>query len=117
MGENGIYSKRDIRLMKNGVTENYPTGGIRHVKRAGIITKILVFAVIIFLAWTIVGLRADIAGATAERDALRSQAAALEVANDEMQRRIDNRDSDEVKAEIAREEFGLAMPGEEIIYD
>jgi cell division protein FtsB len=39
----------------------------------------------------------------------------FELAIDEMKRRIDNKDSDEVIAEIARAELGLGLPGEETI--
>ena len=87
------------------------------VKKAGIIPKLLVFALIAFLAWTIFGLRGDIAKATARRNELKIQAAAVEVENDEMRRRLENRTSDEIIEEIAREELGLVMPGEQVYYD
>lgn len=87
------------------------------MKRAGIVPKLLVFAVIAALAWTIIGLRGDIMQAITRRNELKLQAAAIEVENDEMRRRLENRDSDEIIEEIAREELGLVMPGEQVYYD
>ena len=110
------------------------------MKKAGFIPKLLVFALIIFLAWTIFGLQGDITKATARRNELKSQSVSIEVENDEMRRRLDRlneletqsartetanddmrrsigRASDEIIEEIAREELGLVMPGEQVIYD
>lgn len=87
------------------------------MKKAGIIPKVLVFAVIAILAWTIIGLRGDIMRATARRNELKTQIAAIEVQNDEMRRRLENRTSDEIIEEIARDELGLEMPGEQVYYD
>jgi len=85
------------------------------MKRAGLITKILVFAVIAFLVWTIADSRRDIAALTARYEEIKAQSAALELENDEMRRQIENADTDETKAEIARDQLDLMMPGEEVI--
>ena len=87
------------------------------MKRAGLIVKILVFALIAFLSWKILDLRGDISQAQAQRDEMRTQLAALEVENDEMQRRIDAKEDDATIEEIARETLGLRMPGEQVYYD
>ena len=87
------------------------------VKRAGFISKLLVFALIAILTWMIIGLRGDIMKATARRNELKTQSAAIEVENDEMRRRLDNRDSDEIIEEIAREDLGYGMPGEQVIHN
>ena len=87
------------------------------VKRAGIVPKLLVFAFIAILAWTIIGLQGDIMKATARRNELKTQVANIEVENDEMRRRLENRSSDGIIEEIAREELGLVMPGEQVFYD
>jgi cell division protein FtsB len=87
------------------------------MKRAGIITKILVFAVIAFLAWKIIDYRGDIVSADARKDELETRAAELELQNDEMRRRIAGADDDAIIEEIAREQLDLVMPGEEIIYN
>jgi cell division protein FtsB len=55
--------------------------------------------------------------ATARRNELKMQSAEIEVENDEMRRRIDNKDSDEIIEEIAREDLNLVMPGEQVYYD
>ena len=85
------------------------------MKRAGIITKILVFAVIAFLVFTIVENHRKINAAIAQREEYKDRIAELEVENDEMRRQLENSDADETIEEIAREEFDLSYPGEEII--
>jgi cell division protein FtsB len=87
------------------------------MKRAGFITKILVFAVIAFLAWKIIDYRGAILDAGAHKDELESRTATLELQNDEMRRRIAGADDDAIIEEIAREQLDLVMPGEEIIYN
>ncbi|MDR0446395.1 MAG: septum formation initiator family protein [Oscillospiraceae bacterium] len=87
------------------------------MKRAGIIATILVFAAIAFLVWRLLDLRGDIAEANHRRSEMRSESAALEMENDEMQRRLDRREDDEIIAEIARENLGLIKPGEQVYYD
>jgi len=79
--------------------------------------KILVFAVIGVLIWTIIGLQGDIMKATARRNELKEQAAAIELENDEMRRQINTSDEDETIAEIARDDLSLIMPGEQVYYD
>jgi cell division protein FtsB len=87
------------------------------VKRAGLIVKILVFAVIAFLAWKLLDLRGSVNRANLRRDDLKAQAAELELENDEMKRRLERQDDDEIIAEIARDSLGLVMPGEQVYYD
>jgi len=53
--------------------------------------------------------------ATARRNELKTQSVAVELENDEMRRQLDNRDSDEVLAEIANDKLGLVRPGEQVI--
>lgn len=85
------------------------------MKRASIITKILVFALVAFLIWQIVGNQREIAAANAYLSELEAQVAALEVENNEMQRQIDSADSDATIEEIARDQLDLVKPGEEVI--
>ena len=109
------------------------------MKRAGIMSKLLVFAVIGLLVWTIIGQQGNIVKANARRSELKAQSAAVELENDEIKRRIsalivmkrraavvelendkmrqqiDNSASDEIIADIAREELGFEMPGEQVI--
>lgn len=87
------------------------------MKRAGLIVKILVFAVIAFLAWKLLDLRGSVNRANLRRDDLKAQAAELELENDEMKRRLERQDDDEIIAEIARDSLGLVMPGEQVYYD
>jgi cell division protein FtsB len=96
---------------------NVMTGDLRPMKRAGLIPKILVFAMIAFLSWLLIGLRGEINRANNHRDELRAEAAKLELENDEMKRRLDRSGDDEIIAEIARDNLGLLMPGEQVYYD
>ena len=85
------------------------------MKQAGILTKILVFAVIAFLVWTIADSQRRIKVANAQLEGYKDQVAALEVENDELRRRNENWESDEIREEIAREELDLVKPDEEVI--
>ena len=57
------------------------------MKKAGFIPKVLVFALIIFLMWTIFGLRGDITKANARRNEYKTQSMSYDVENDELRRR------------------------------
>jgi cell division protein FtsB len=87
------------------------------MKRAGFVVKLLVFAAIAFLSWMFFGLRGDISRANLRRDELKAEDARLELENDEMKRRLERSGDDEIIAEIARDNLGLVMPGEQVYYD
>ncbi|MDR2420945.1 MAG: septum formation initiator family protein [Oscillospiraceae bacterium] len=87
------------------------------MKRAGLIVKLLVFAVIAFFAWMFIDLRGDVSRANLRRDELKAEDARLELENDAMRRQLERRGDDEIIAEIARDNLGLVMPGEQVYYD
>lgn len=87
------------------------------LKRAGIITKLVVLALVIYASVTLLGLRGKIEGAKAAQAELQAQVADKAVENAQMKYAIDNKDNDEVIAEIARESLGLVKPGERVFYD
>ena len=87
------------------------------LKRAGIITKAVVFALAIYAAASLVSLRVKIDNANEEQRRLKEEIVQKEAANDELKHQLEFKDDDSVIADIARESFGLVMPGEKVFYD
>ena len=87
------------------------------LKRAGMITKIVVFALIIYAAASLISLRSQIDAAAAEQDALKRQVVEKELSNAEREYEIENSGDDDVIAGIARDMFGLVRSGERVFYD
>lgn len=87
------------------------------IKRAGILTKIVIAAVIIFALWQLVSLSIRVNDAEQARSELQQQAAELTEANAQMQYALDNAGEDSTIAAIAREKLGLVLPGEKVFYD
>ncbi|MDR1217415.1 MAG: septum formation initiator family protein [Oscillospiraceae bacterium] len=87
------------------------------LKRAGIITKFIVLAMIVYATVRLVNIMTLINTAKAEQDALRSKITAKEVSNAALEYDIEHSGDDEVIAGIARDTLGLIMPNEKIYYD
>ena len=87
------------------------------LKKASIITKIIVFALVIFACVTIVSIKSKTNDKTAENDALQQQINDMEVQNAELQYKVENSDDDDVLADVARDELGYVGPGEKVFYD
>lgn len=87
------------------------------LKKAGIITKIIVLVLVVYAAVTIVRLQGKTSLVRAEQDSLRQKIAELEINNAELQYAIDNSTDDDVIAGIARDELGLVGPDEKVFYD
>ena len=87
------------------------------LKKASIITKISVFALVIFAGVTIVSIKSKTNDKTAENDALQQQINDMEVQNAELQYKVENSDDDDVLADVARDELGYVGPGEKVFYD
>ena len=87
------------------------------LKKASIITKIIVFALVIYAAVTLVSLNSKIHDTKAEQDALQQQINEMEVQNAEQPYKVENSDDDDVLADVARDELGLVGPGEKVFYD
>ena len=81
------------------------------------ITKIVVFALIIYAAATLIGLRSQIDKASAEQDALKRLVTEKELSNAERAYEIENSGDDDVIAGIAGDIFGLVRSGEQVYYD
>ncbi|MDR3277891.1 MAG: septum formation initiator family protein [Oscillospiraceae bacterium] len=87
------------------------------LKRAGFVTKIVVFALIAYAAVTLINLRAEIGARRAAQKEIKLEVTEKEVANAELEYKLAHRDDDATIAEIARDELGLILPGERVFYD
>ena len=87
------------------------------LKKAGIITKIVILVLVVYAVVTIVSLQGKASAVRAEQDALRQEIAELEINNAELGYAIENKDNDDVIAGIARDELGLIGPDEKVFYD
>ena len=86
------------------------------MKKASIITKLVIAILIIYILVTLVTLCVKIEKAKAEKEALTHEAAEIAAGNDELQHARDDKDNDEVIGDIARDKLGLVDPDEEIFY-
>lgn len=87
------------------------------LKKAGIITKIVILILFVYAAVTLVSLMGKTAQQNAESEALRQQAAELEIHNAELEYAVDNSTDDDVIADIAHKELGLVGSDEKVFYD
>ncbi len=87
------------------------------LKRAGIITKIVIFALIVYASVTLINLRTQIDNARSEQEVLRQQVEEIETSNAELKYEIDHKDDEDTIADVARDDLGLVAPGEKVFYD
>ncbi len=86
------------------------------MKKAGMFTKIVLLALLIYASVTLVSLRARIESAKAAQEDLQKQIASITAENEDMKNAIANSDSDEVIGDIAEDKLGLADPDERVFY-
>ena len=86
-------------------------------KRAGLITKIVILAIIVYAGITLVSLKMQVSDARETRDALQSQVDGVLQTNTELQYAIDHSTDPDTIEDIARSKLGLVKPGEKIFYD
>ena len=87
-----------------------------HTQKAGFLTKVVVLALLIATAVALLRLRGQIQQARADRDELASQVSAQTQINADLSDAVENSGDPGRQADIARDKFGLVMPGEQIIY-
>jgi len=87
------------------------------VSRSKIITRIIVFALIVYAGISLITIRGRIDAVRGELQDLRKAVAEIEISNSEIEYEIENYNEPGVKADIARSELGLVLPGEIIFYD
>lgn len=90
---------------------------IMKLKRAGIITKIVIFALITYASVTLINLRAQIENARATQDELEQQVTEKETSNAELKYEIEHSDDNDTIADVARDNLNLVAPGEKVFYD
>lgn len=86
-------------------------------KKAGILTKIVVLGLLVYLATVLLSLNGQIAAAEAERDAVQSQVAAQTQRNADLSEDLAHADDPSKQEEIAREKLDLVVPGEKVFID
>ena len=87
------------------------------ISRSKIITRIIVFALIVYAGISLITLRGRIENVNMELGDVKKAVAEMEVANAQLEYEIDNRDDPDVIADIARSELGLVLPGEIVFYN
>ncbi len=83
-------------------------------KKAGLLTKLVVLALLIYLSTTLLDLRGRIVSVQSQRDTLRQEVALQSQRNAELVDDVENSlDPDRLK-DVAREKLGLVEPGEKV---
>lgn len=85
------------------------------IKKAGFLTKIVVLALIIAASVTLLRMQGQIAQAQRERQELQQQVSRQTQVNADLQDAVDHSGDPDRQADIARNELGLAAPGEKVI--
>lgn len=95
------------------------SGGLKpmKIKRAGLFTKIVILAIIVYAGITLVSLKVQVSNARVQRDELQSQVDSVQQKNTELQYAIDHSTDPDTIEDIARSKLGLVKPGEKIFYD
>ena len=87
-----------------------------HVKRAGLLTKLLILVLLVAVASSLLELSNRLDQAQAQKDALTQQVAAQEQTNADLVDAIEHSDDLDRITDVAREKLGLVAPGEIIFY-
>ncbi len=91
-------------------------GSVKTTK-ASLITKIVIFILIVYLAITLLNLRSRIQSATTQYNELQSQVVTQTAKNAVVEEHIRNSDDEDTVLEIAKEKLGLVEEGEVVFYD
>ena len=86
-------------------------------RRAGLLTKIVILAIIIYAGISLVSLKVQVSDARETRDELQESVDGVLQTNTELQYEIDHSTDPETIEDIARSKLGLVKPGEKIFYD
>lgn len=84
-------------------------------KKAGLLTKLVILALLIYLATSLLDLQGRIRETQAERDALSRQVAEQTQVNADLAEDVANPNDPDRIADIARDKLGLVVPGEKVI--
>ena len=86
------------------------------VKKAGLLTKIVVLALLIYMATALLDLRGKLQDYQAEQAALSAQVAQAMQENAELSNAVENKDDPDVLEQVARDK-GFVKPGEKLFVD
>lgn len=86
-------------------------------KKAGLLTKLVVLALLIYLSITLLDLRGQIRDAEAERDARQQEVDQQMQSNLALSSMLEKSDDPEALEDLARDRLGLVEPGEKVFYD
>lgn len=87
------------------------------LKKASILTKIVVIALIIYAAVTLIDLKTKIESTQEVKDMLQQQVDGKTVSNAELEYAIEHSEDVDTIIEFAKDKLGLVMPGEIIFFD
>lgn len=86
-------------------------------KRTGIITKLVILALIAYAVMALLGMRSKIADAEAYKKYLADQVEAKRTVTADLQYKIAHKDDDDTIADVARNDLNLVAPGEKVFYN
>lgn len=84
------------------------------IKKASIITSIVIIALIIYASVSLISLKQQINEAYIQQEALEKTISELEVKNAELEYAIEHSDDDDVLANIARDKLGYVGKNEKV---
>lgn len=90
---------------------------MKKLKRAGLLTKVVVIALLIVVSISLLNLRGQIVYAQAAQADIQAQIDAQMQYNAALQSDIDNSDDPDVVLQVAKEKLGLVGSDEVIFYD
>ena len=85
--------------------------------RSTIVSKIVIFALIVYAGVSLITLRGRIEAKREEYNEVRRAVLEKELTNAELEYEIEHHDEPDVIAGIARSDLGLVLPGEIVYYD
>ncbi len=87
------------------------------VKRAGMLTKLLILILLVATVTTYLNLQNELRGLTAQQATLERQNEKVRQENESLSAAIAQKDDPERIAAVARERLGYVAPGEIVFYD
>ena len=90
---------------------------MKKTKRAGVLTKIVILAILIVVSIALLNLRSQLSAAERTRSELQAQVDAQTQTNAALQENIDNSDDPDTVLEVAKERLGLVSKDEVIFND
>ena len=85
--------------------------------KASLMTKVVIFILIVYLSISLLNLRSRVQTATDHYNDIQSQVVTQQAKNAAVEEHIRNSDDKETVLEIAKEKLGLVEEGEVVFYD